>query len=246
MLTEQLKKPITISNITRDPYETDDFLFENDQLTLTHKITVFAGPNGYGKTSLITILKESLEQSGAAPFANNSRSRNMSHLLSSKTDEPIENTATIGFMSYDSHNDDYSQSLSSSLFNENLLMASLQMQSSEGENKLILLAHLFDNAQLIAKEHPNIHQLILFIDGIDSGMSIDKLNFIMDTLSVKIKQVEDLNPNLELCLVFTTNNYELVRNLPTIDPITFQKLDYYDYEEFRTDMIQKANRNKNR
>ena len=240
MLTDQLKKPITISNITRDPYDANNFLFDKDQLTLTYKITVFAGPNGYGKTSLITTLKESLEQSGAAPFANNIRSRNMSHLLTPKTEEIIENTATIGFISYDSHNDDYSQSLSSTLFNENLLMASLQMQSSEGENKLILLAHLFDNAQLIAKEHPNIQQLILFIDGIDSGMSIDKLNFIIDTLPIKIKQVEDLNPNLELCLVFTTNNYELVRNLPTIDPIAFQKLDYYDYEEFKTDMIQKA------
>ena len=240
MLTKQLKKPITISNITRDPYETDNFLFEKDQLTLTHKITVFAGPHGYGTTSLITTLKESLEQLGATPFANNPRSRKQAHLLTPKTEENNENTATIGFISYDSHNDDYSQSLSSTLFNENLLMASLQMQSSEGENKLILLAHLFNNAQLIAKEHPNIHQLILFIDGIDSGMSIDNLNFIIDTLPVKINQFEYLNPDLEICLVFTTNNYELVRNLPTIDPITFQKLDYYDYEKFRTDMIQKA------
>lgn len=223
MLTEQLKKPITISNITRDPYDANNFLFEKDQLTLTHKITVFAGPNGYGKTSLITTLKESLEQLGAAPFANNPRSRKQAHLLTPKTEEIIENTATIGFMSYDSHNDDYSQSLSSSLFNENIRIASLQMQSSEGENKLILLTHLFDNAQLIAKEHPNIQQLILFIDGIDSGMSVDKLNFIIDTLPVKIKQVEDLNPDLELCLVFTTNNYELVRNLPTIDAVTFKK-----------------------
>ena len=28
MLTNQLKKPITISNITRDPYDANNFLFE--------------------------------------------------------------------------------------------------------------------------------------------------------------------------------------------------------------------------
>ena len=56
------------------------------------------------------------------------------------------------------------------------------------------------------------------------------------------------NPDLEhlidlnVALVFTANHYEMVRNLPTIDPITFETINYSDYEEFRSDMINKAKR----
>lgn len=117
----------------------------------------------------------------------------------------------------------------------------LRKESSEGENNLISLADLFDNAQAVAKEHQNLEHLIIFVDGIDSGLSVDKINFIVRNLDLKIKQVESQNPDLNVALVFTANHYEMVRNLPTIDPITFEKLNYQNYEEFRSDMIKKAN-----
>lgn len=62
VLINKLKKEITISNITRDPYYEDEYLFEKDQLTLTDQVTVFIGPNGYGKTTLVTMLKEALQK----------------------------------------------------------------------------------------------------------------------------------------------------------------------------------------
>lgn len=236
LLTQPLKKPITIQNIIRDPYGKDEFLFEKDELTLTHKITVLAGPNGYGKTSLITMLKESLEKAEAFSFENNAYSRSLFQSLTS----PHE--ASIGFISYDSHNDDYGNAISSALLNQNPHQVTLRKESSEGENNLISLGLLFNEAQDIVKGHPNLKQLIIFIDGIDSGLSVDKINFIIKTLPIKIEQIETLRPDVEVALVFTANNYELVRNLPTIDPVTFEKIDYQDYDEFRSDMLQKANR----
>ena len=116
----------------------------------------------------------------------------------------------------------------------------LRRESSEGENNLISLADLFDNAQTVTKEHQSLKHLIIFVDGIDSGLSVDKIDFIVRNLDLKIKQVESQNPNLNVALIFTANHYEMVRNLPTIDPITFKKVNYKNYEEFRNDMINKA------
>ena len=243
MSIKKLKEPITISNITRDPYYEEEYLFKKDQLTLTDQVTVFVGPNGYGKTTLVNMLKEALERDGAISFSNNAYARGLARAFElAKADESAKDRANIGFISYDSHADDHTNSISASLVNNNMRQLLLRRESSEGENNLISLADLFDNAQAVANENPNLKHLIIFVDGIDSGLSVDKINFIIRNLDLKIKQVESQNPDLNVALVFTANHYEMVRNLPTVDPITFETVNYNDYKEFRSDMIKKAKR----
>ena len=243
MSINKLKKEIIISNITRDPYYEEEYLFEKDRLTLTDQVTVFVGPNGYGKTTLVNMLKEALERDGAVSFSNNPHARSIARAFELvKADESAKNRASIGFISYDSHADDHTNSISASLVNNNMQQLLLRRESSEGENNLISLADLFDNAQAVANENPNREHLIIFVDGIDSGLSVDKIDFIVRSLDLKIKQVESQNPDLNVALVFTANHYEMVRNLPTVDPITFETVNYNDYKEFRSDMIKKAKR----
>lgn len=243
MSINKLKEPITISNITRDPYYEEEYLFEKDQLTLTDQVTVFVGPNGYGKTTLVAMLKEALERDGAVSFSNNPHARSIARAFElAVVDEYKRGNAPIGFISYDSHADDHTNSISASLVNNNMRQLLLRRESSEGENNLISLADLFDNAQAVANENPNLEHLIIFVDGIDSGLSVDKIDFIVRSLDLKIKQVESQNPDLNVALVFTANHYEMVRNPPTVDPITFETVNYNDYEEFRSDMIKKAKR----
>lgn len=230
---------LTIKNIETHPY--DEKLFEKDTLTLTNKITVLSGPNGYGKTTLMRELKTALKANRAIQFDNNPRSRKLSFSASEIfQDKSIDQEATIGFLSYDSHDDDYSRTISSNLFNENFEQVALRKTSSEGQNNLLSLADLFDNAQAIAKEHQNLNHLILFVDGIDSGLSVDILRFIINTLDNKLKQVERHNPNLEASIVFTSNSYEFVKSLPTIDPITFKSVSYESYDDFCQDMLNKS------
>ena len=239
----KLKKPIVITDIVRDPYYDEDYLFDKDTLTLTDKVTVFVGPNGYGKTTLTKAIKEGLKRQGAFDFANNTHERNLSRGFRNAFTPDSKDTndaATIGFMAYDSHADDHSNSISSALANDNFMLFALRKESSEGENNLYSLAELFNNAGAVAKEHPNLEQLVLFVDGIDSGLSVDMLDLIVRTLDIKIQQVESLNPNLEVAIVFTTNNYEITRSLPTFDPTSFEPVSYDSYEDFRTDMLAKS------
>lgn len=239
----KLKKPIVIADIVRDPYYEEDYLFDKDTLTLSDKVTVFVGPNGYGKTTLTKAIKEGLKRQEAFDFANNTHERNLSRGFRNAFTPDSKDTndaATIGFMAYDSHADDHSNSISSALANDNFMLFALRKESSEGENNLYSLAELFNNAGAVAKEHPNLEQLVIFVDGIDSGLSVDMLDLIVRTLDIKIQQVESLNPDLEVAMVFTTNNYEMTRNLPTFDPTSFEPVSYDSYEDFRTDMLAKS------
>lgn len=239
----KLKKPIVITDIVRDPYYEDDYLFDKDTLTLSDKVTVFVGPNGYGKTTLTKAIKEGLKRQEAFDFANNTHERNLSRGFRNAFTPDSKDTndaATIGFMAYDSHADDHSNSISSALANDNFMLFALRKESSEGENNLYSLTELFNNAGAVAKEYPNLKQLIIFVDGIDSGLSVDMIDLIVRTLDIKIKQVESLNPDLEVAMVFTTNNYEMTRNLPTFDPTSFEPVSYDSYEDFRTDMLAKS------
>lgn len=239
-----LKNPIVINDIIRDPYYHDDYMFEKGTLTLTQKVNIFVGPNGYGKTTLLRMMKQALEKQGAFSFSNNAYSRSVSkafrNVLSSDSTVDDEDKATLGFISYDSHADDHTNTMSSTLANKDLVQFSLRGESSEGQNNLYSMMDLFNNAKAVAKEHQNLEQLIIFVDGIDSGLSVDMIDLIIRTLDVKMKQVEDKNPNLEVAMIFTTNNYEMVRGLEAIDPITFEPIQYENYEDFRTDMKKKS------
>lgn len=239
-----LKNPIVINDIIRDPYYHDDYMFEKGTLTLTQKVNIFVGPNGYGKTTLLRMMKQALEKQGAFSFSNNAYSRSVSkafrNVLSSDSTVDNEDKATLGFISYDSHADDHTNTMSSTLANKDLVQFSLRGESSEGQNNLYSMMDLFNNAQAIAKKHQNLEQLIIFVDGIDSGLSVDMIDLIIRTLDVKMKQVEDKNPNLEVAMIFTTNNYEMVRDSIALDPITSEPIEYESYEDFRKDMKQKS------
>lgn len=225
-----MKQPLTLT-IAQDPYGWD--LFETNTVTITDNVTIFAGPNGYGKSSLLSMMKEALKQQGYKEFEMMSKNP-FEFLL--ENDKPV----TKGFLAYDAKYDSYDDIFGRQLWLQNVELASTMMSASEGQNKLITMGKLFDQVKDIKEkpENKDLEQIILFVDGIDSGLSVDMIQFIMTTLPLKLQQVESLG--VECIIIFTTNNYEMCRNRIVIDPITFKETKYESYEEFRNDMLRKS------
>lgn len=219
-----MEKPLVLE-INKSPYGWE--LFESNVIKINDKINIFAGPNGYGKSSLILMMKEFLKQQNYKEFELTSKNNN-------------DKNATKGFLSYDAKYDSYNNILGSNLYQQNFELAATMMEASEGQNKIFIMADLFNQIKTIKtkSENENLEQIIVFIDGIESGLSIDMIQFMMKTLPLKIQQVENLG--LECILIFTTNNYEMCRNRIVIDQITFREIKYESYEDFCNDMLQKS------
>lgn len=233
---KKLKKPLIFTDIIQDPYGTP--MFHRNNLALDNKVTIFAGPNGYGKSTLTKMLKESLEKQGIKELGKTSRERGISRAFSSLGRQEQDSSKTMAFISYDAHADDYHNAVSSNLLSQNFELFSMRSSSSEGQNKLCSLMEVFNAAQEIAMENDELEQIILFVDGIDSGLSIDMIDLIMSTLDLKLGQIEQ--HGVEVALIMTTNNYEMCREQIVFDPITFEPVVYADYEEFRKDMLAKS------
>lgn len=234
-----LEKPIIFTNITQDPYGQP--MFHNNHFTVTDKVTIFAGPNGYGKSTLTKMLKNCLKSQGIEESEKTAYERGISRAFSLIDNEKEKTSQKTTFISYDAHADSYHNATASNLLSENYRMFSMRSESSEGQNKLYSLMEVFDAAQEIALENDELEQIILFVDGIDSGLSIDMINLIMSTLDLKLGQIEQYG--IEVALILTTNNYEMCRQRTVYDPITFEPVTYTNYEEFRKDMLAKSTLN---
>lgn len=234
-----LKKPISFTDIIQDPYGQP--MFHKDHFTVTNKVTIFAGPNGYGKSTLIKMLKHCLKSQDIEESEKTARERGISRAFSVISNKEENTSKKVTFIGYDAHADSYHNAIGSNLLSQNYQMFDMRSESSEGQNKLYSLMEVFDAAQEIALENKELEQIILFVDGIDSGLSIDMINLIMSTLDLKLGQIEQ--HGVEVALILTTNNYEMCRERTVYDPITFEPVTYTNYEEFRKDMLAKSTLN---
>ena len=102
------------------------------------------------------------------------------------------------------------------------------MTSSEGER---IIVHL---SRFVPKIKPAIEEveregktLLILIDAIDSGMSIDKLRDIAGMLNMIAKDIEGKN----VYLVISTNSYELAKGR-CLNPRTGKYVSFGSYEEY--------------
>lgn len=98
------------------------------------------------------------------------------------------------------------------------------------------MSDIFNAATFVARKEPKLKTLIILIDGIDSGLSVDMIQFMMSTLDTKINQILKENSDINLYLIMTTNNYEMVKNRPVLNPKTFETKSYQSYEEYIDEM----------
>lgn len=214
----------TFENIQTKPY--GEKMFPRTKLTITNTVTYISGPNGSGKSTLMNMFVKHLQKSRAREF-------NM-HKPSWKFMIGDDVNASVGFIHYNIHQDSHQNNMASKLFHGDIDAVSMQMSMSEGQNQLMTLSTIFDAAQHVAKYETHIKQLIVLVDGIDSGLSVDMAGFIRETVWDKIEQVHKHRDDLDFYLVFTANNYELVRDRTgdIIDPQTFKTVEYESYDDY--------------
>lgn len=128
-------------NITRKPY--DNTMYKKSDIEINPGVTILTGCNGYGKTTLLQMIKNELCLS------------------------------EIPVMHYDNKTDGGHNSISERVFHDDYETVATLMQSSEGEEIFVNLGLIAAKIGKFVHEHKQDKELWILFDAIDSGLSID-------------------------------------------------------------------------
>lgn len=155
-------------------------LHKGFMLTLKNGCTALVGPNGAGKTTLLKQLKEYGEKNG------------------------------FKVISYSNLKDGGSSARERYLFQGKLDMLGASMIHSEGENVINNFGDALSNIGMNVRKCKNTKdKLMILLDGIDSGLSIDKVHEIREVLDIISNDIA----NNDIYLVMAVNQYEMIREL---------------------------------
>lgn len=177
-------------------------LHKGFQLTLEPGYTALVGPNGAGKTTILSQLREFAKKEG------------------------------IRFWEYSNLRDGGHVAANQYMFSGNIEGFAASTTCSEGEYLAYNFANQVKAMAQAVKQAANAKQPILvLLDAIDSGASIDRARELMGFIN-KICNTETKN-GVELYLVMAVNHYELAKtpancvNVRTGKPIHFGSYDAY-------------------
>lgn len=193
--------------IPKDPYG-DGGLFAKSRIRLKPGLTVLAGCNGYGKTTLLYCVKDRIAKSD------------------------------IPYVQYDNMTDGGNTARQSALMRGDMSFLATGALSSEGENIMMNMGRsvALPIGKMIQK-HPDAEKYFIFLDAVDSGLSIDHIDevksFLIDTV------LKD-NADKEIYILVSTNSYEFgTGEAMWFDPIQCMYVDINSYEEYK-DFIKKS------
>ena len=177
-------------------------LHKGFQLTLEPGYTALVGPNGAGKTTILSQLQEYAKENGIRVWEY-SNLRDGGHVAANQY-----------------------------MFSGNIEGFAASATSSEGE----YLAYNFANqvkgmAQAVKQAAKDKHPILVLLDAIDSGASIDRARELMGFINM-VCETEFKN-GVELYIVMAVNHYELAKvpancvNVRTGELIRFDSYDAY-------------------
>ena len=191
-----------------DPKDCGRVIFPANQnkRLLRPGLTVIVGDNGTGKSTLMDVFADILDDN-KLPYARYSdtedgRSRNYSYFLEKG----------------------------------NVDKAALRMTSSEGENIAYNFFDAANQYRAFINKYKReimkIRHCFFLLDGIDSGTSIATID-LFKTLVFKDLLDVSSRANVILYIIATANNYEMARNERCIDVNTGDEIVFRDYEHYR-------------
>ena len=217
----------------------DTHLTFPDKLELNKILTIIAGPNGYGKSSLLMEVKRSVQDIykeehkfySTFEVETSTQKSTIDSILSKPTyDQP--NALIFTYDGYKENDFITMLGLAGCTYSVKLE----RIKYSEGQLRILDLKRIFDlvnHAQEVVKNKDI--PFVLLIDSVDSGLSPD--------FAIKIQQIirqfvnHNTSGNLRVLLV--SNTYELFQNwdedkTDIIDAQTFEKVHFPSYEDYVT------------
>lgn len=184
----------------------EDFkLYRRVNIELEPGITMLVGCNGIGKTTFINQLVE--------------------HCRKNK----------IECVDYSDIKSGRGNAIREAVYNHDYRSAGVNYNSSEGE----CVKYNFENQLIKIGEYIRKHgliksgkSLVITMDGIDSGVSIDNAEDIISTL----KFIIDTNKEtfgIETYIICSTNQYEFTKNMRNLSVYHGSYKEFKDYEDYR-------------
>lgn len=180
-------------------------IYKNETIEIQSGLTVLVGCNGMGKTTLIHQLKSQVKK---------------------------ENIPTI---SYDNLHEGGDHAKSEAGFRNDWDFVATSLQSSEGENIVMNVGKLASKIGRFVKDNKGSSELWIFLDAVDSGLSVDN---VVDIKRYLFKTIFDDNPNTDIYIIASANEYELARDESCFDVYNGKYIKFKDYEEYRNFILE--------
>lgn len=203
----------------------DLYLWSNPQLnkgktkpvkySFSPGVTMLVGPNGSGKTSLLSQINSLFSGKGKTWTKIDSN-------------DPIRNDYLVYL--YDNvFETKHAKDIWMSNGEVSRLMQSFE--NSEGQDMYDYLFYKMKEIGQVSKRAAteNKKGIVLLFDGLDSGLSLDVLNKIKYGVLDFIVSVEDM---LEVYIICSSNSYELCSGYQCIDIVSGKNIVFGSYEEY--------------
>lgn len=186
-------------------YYGDGNLYKKDCIDIEEGLTILVGCNGSGKTTMINQMKDQLRKN-----------------------------ESIKILEFNNLTQGGGNKISELAFYNKFDEVALRFSSSEGENIY------YNIGDIVGKIGKAIHKykkddkekLFVFLDAIDSGLSIDYCSEIVDIIkNLIIPDAKELG--IEFYVIASTNSYELARGNNCFDVQNCKYRTFKGYESYR-------------
>ena len=191
-----------IIKIGKNPLCLKNDMYMNDVVNIEPGLTVLVGCNGSGKTTFLTMLEQEL-------------TRNKIHCIK------FDNLLNGG-----------NNAKQAAAFRDDFAFVMQAAMSSEGENIILNMGQLAAKAGRFVKENPDIKELWILMDAVDSGLSVDNICDVKQYLFKPILNDKRLFGK-NVYIVVSANTYEMACDANCLDVQTFQYRQFSSYEEYK-------------